>query len=218
VSRVSFPGAFGRTLVLAPHTDDAELGCGGTLARAVEEQSPIHVAVFSTVEDSIPSGLPADTLEEEFVEAMSRLGLQSDAYTVHHYRVRLLSEHRQEVLDEMLRLRQMFDPDSVLVPASTDLHQDHQVVHEEALRAFRDITVWGYELPWNHIMFTANGFVMLERRHVETKWRVLESYRSQIDMARPYFAQSFVESLARVRGTQVKTQYAEAFEIMRMRL
>lgn len=58
-----FLRADSRLLVLAPHTDDAELGCGATIARALEEGLTVHVAAFSIAEDSLPPDLPRDTLE-----------------------------------------------------------------------------------------------------------------------------------------------------------
>ena len=49
-----------KVLVLAPHTDDGELGCGGTVARLLEEGCEVHFAVFSTCAESVPAGFPAD--------------------------------------------------------------------------------------------------------------------------------------------------------------
>jgi LmbE family N-acetylglucosaminyl deacetylase len=77
--------------------------------------------------------------------------------------------------------------------------------------------VWGYELPWNHIRFSAQAFVTLERSDVETKWEALKAYKSQLELKRPYFSWEFVESLARIRGVQVKAEYAEAFEVVRVK-
>ena len=76
----------------------------------------------------------------------------------------------------------------------------------------------GYELPWNHISFDAQAFVTLEERHLDAKWAALQAYTSQFELARPYFSRSFIEGLARVRGTQVKVEIAEAFEVMRIKL
>jgi LmbE family N-acetylglucosaminyl deacetylase len=106
----------------------------------------------------------------------------------------------------------------VFSAASTDVHQDHQVVHAECLRAFKDRTFFGYEAPWNHVTFTANAFVALEERHVEAKWSALQAYRSQFELERPYFSRDFIWGLAKVRGVQVKAPYAEAFEAIRVRI
>ncbi len=205
-------------LILAPHTDDAELGCGGTMARFLSEGIRLHVAVFSTAEDSLPEGKLPTMLRDEFVDAMGILGIRDNGFTVFDFPVRQLSYHRQRVLDELLKLRSAIRPDIVLVPSTSDLHQDHQVLCAEGLRAFKEISVWGYELPWNQVNFSANAFVTFGREHLESKWKALQAYKSQLELKRPYFTLSFIEGLARVRGVQVKSEFAEAFEVIRMRI
>lgn len=206
-----------RVLVVAPHTDDAELGCGGTIARLVESKCEVHVAAFSTAEDSLPLGFPPTTLRDEFLSAMPLLGVPKENAIVYGYPVRRLSYHRQEVLEDLVRLRKTLRPQMVLLPSGSDLHQDHQVIYNEGLRLFKDITTWGYELPWNHVTFPAQGFIVLEEQHLEAKWRALQAYKSQLQLARPYFSQEFIHGLACVRGVQVKAKYAEAFEVVRVR-
>jgi N-acetylglucosamine malate deacetylase 1 len=205
-----------KVLVLAPHTDDAELGAGGAISRMVEEGVELHVAAFSTAEESLPEGSPPDLLKHEFLRAMPELGVPCENLSVYGYPVRRLSYHRQEVLDELVRLRRQIRPDLVLLPSGHDLHQDHQVLHAEGLRAFRDNSIWGYELPWNNIAFSAQAFVLLERRHIEAKWKALSHYKSQIELARPYFTWEFIEALARVHGVRIKRDYAETFEVLRL--
>lgn len=207
-----------RVLVLAPHTDDAELGCGGTIARFLEEGAQVHVAAFSPAKESIPPGLPPTTTEEEFRESMRRLTVPKEQVLLFDYPVRRFSSHRQEVLEELVRLRSLIKPDAVFVPASQDVHQDHQVIAQEGIRAFKEVTLWGYELPWNLPDFPAQAFVTLEQRHLEAKWHALTAHRSQIDLGRPYLKRELIEGLARVRGVQVKAEFAEAFSVIRLRL
>ncbi|USG67140.1 PIG-L family deacetylase [Brevibacillus ruminantium] len=205
-----------RVLILAPHTDDAELGCGGFIARLVEQSAEVFVATFSTAEESVPKLAPPDTMEQEFYEAMSILGVPRDRLFVFRYPVRWFSSLRQEILEEIVALRCRIYPDIVLLPSSQDMHQDHQVIHLEGLRAFKETTVLGYELPWNQISFPAQGFIPLEQRFVRRKWEALQAYQSQIEMQRPYFTQAFIEGLAKMRGTQIKRDWAEAYEVLRM--
>jgi LmbE family N-acetylglucosaminyl deacetylase len=208
---------FRRLLVLAPHTDDAELGCGGTIARMLEEGVQVTVAAFSSAQESLPADMQPDTLKLEFLSAMKTLGVPDANAIVFDYPVRKLSYHRQEVLEDLVALRRRVQPDAVFLPAGTDLHQDHQVLFNEGLRAFKELTVLGYELPWNHIDFSAQAFFHLERRHVDAKLATLQAYASQIRLQRPYFTAEFVEGLARVRGVQVKCDFAEAFQVLRLR-
>lgn len=207
-----------RVLVLAPHTDDAEIGCGGTIARLVEEGVTVDVAVFSTAEDSLPEGAPRTLLRDEFNAAMDIMGIPAENRHVHNYRVRHLPAHRQEVLESLVDLRSRVEPDTVFIPSGDDLHQDHQVVYMEGIRAFRGASILGYELPRNHITFTTHAFSELEQRHMDLKWRALQCYESQFELSRTYFSREFIDSLARVRGGQIDREWAEAFQIYRMLL
>jgi len=207
---------FNRMLMLAPHTDDVELGCGGTIARFAEEgEAEIFVAAFSTAGDSVPKGFPKTALREEFYEAMRILGVKKNRLSVYDYAVRKLSYSRQDVLEELVKLRGSVKPDVVFLPSSQDLHQDHQTLYNEGLRAFKEITMWGYELPWNTITFPTRGFITLEERHLEKKWEALQAYKTQFSLKRPYFSLDYIRSIAMVRGIQVKSKYAEAFDIIR---
>lgn len=206
-----------KVLLLAPHTDDAELGCGGTMAKMLENGIEIHVAAFSTARASLPEGSDPDLLRNEFVASMDFFGIPREQLYIYDYEVRKLNYSRQEVLEELVRLRANIAPDMVLVPSGSDLHQDHQVVHNEGLRAFKEVTVWGYELPWNHISFSAQAFVTLEKRHLDKKWEALKLYESQFVKQRQYFTEEFIYGLAKVRGTQVRSEYAESYEVIRTR-
>jgi len=207
-----------KILVLAPHTDDAELGCGGTLARMQDEGVEIYVAAFSTARASVPEGSDPDILRKEFIKSMEILGVPEKRYYIFDYQVRKLSYSRQEVLEAMIKLRDKIQPDMVLLPSGNDLHQDHEVVHNEGLRAFKDNTIWGYELPWNHVTFNTQAFVTLAKRHMDKKWEMMSVYESQLVKKRNYFTREFIEGLARVRGVQVKEDFAEAFEVIRLKI
>ena len=206
-----------KVLILSPHTDDAELGSGASIARLIEEKKEVYVAVFSTVEDSVPPDHPKNMLELEFNDSMDILGIKPDNRFIFHYPVRRLSYYRQEVLDDMIRIRAHIKPDTVFIPSKHDLHQDHGVVHIEALRAFKDLSLLCYELPWNQIAFQENFFVTISQKHLDLKWLALKAYKSQFLLQRPYFSYEFMKGLAMVRGVQIKEEYAEAFEVIRLK-
>lgn len=202
-----------RVLVLAPHTDDGEFGCGGTVSRYLEEGCHVTYAAFSTAAESVPAPYPPDILETEVRAGTAALGIDPDDLLVYKYRVRHLPHARQEILEELVRLRQELRPDTVLLPSGNDLHQDHQTVHMEGLRAFKMVTVLGYELPWNNLSFDYRHFVVLEERHVQTKVDALRCYESQA--WRDYSDEEFIWSWARTRGVQIGATYAEAFDVLR---
>jgi len=207
---------FKKILALGPHTDDIELGAGATLSRMIESNSDVNVAVFSTAKESLEPGSDPDLLKKECDIAMRRLGVQSENITIFEFPVRKLKESRQEVLEILVNLRNQIIPDCVLVPSTTDLHQDHQVLSEEGLRAFKFTTMLGYELPWNHIDFSAQAFIKLDKRDIENKIDVLSCYKSQIAKNKKYFNPDFISSLATVRGVQINTDFAESFEVLRL--
>ncbi len=203
-------------LVLAPHTDDAELGCGGTIVRLLEEKHNVKWIVFSTAEDSLPDGMPKDTLRKEFINVYESLGLKKESVEILKYRVRYIFEKRQQVLEKLVSLKNEFKPNLVIGPSLNDVHQDHIVVATEMVRAFKSFaSIISYELPWNHLTFNVQMLIRLERKHVEKKFGLLKHYKSQFTKERNYFSKEFIFGLAASRGVQANSKYAEAFEIIR---
>jgi N-acetylglucosamine malate deacetylase 1 len=207
--------SFNRILILSPHTDDAELGAGGTIARFIDEGKDIHYIVFSGCESSVPNGLPKDTLRKECASSSTVIGILPEKLNILYYKVRTFPEHRQEILEDLIKFKQQIQPDLVLAPSSQDMHQDHGVIYWEALRAFKkDASIWGYEHPWNNLTFTTDVFVKLEPEHLERKIRALKEYKSQ--NFRGYMDERNLRSLCCTRGSQLDMQYAEAFELVRL--
>lgn len=202
-----------RVLVLAPHTDDGEFGCGGTVARFIMEGKQVFYVAFSTAEESVPEGLPKNILETEVREATKRLGIRPEHLIIYKYEVRKLNYIRQEILEELVKLRSRIEPDLVFIPSPNDLHQDHQTVAEEGIRAFKRVSIVGYELPWNTITFHTRMFVKLTEEHIRKKISALKAYGSQ--QHKPYATEDFLRSWARTRGTQIGATYAETFDVIR---
>ena len=206
--------AWKRALVLAPHTDDGEFGCGGTIARLVEGGAEVRYVAFSVATKSLPDGFPPDTLEREVREATEAIGIPQDNLIVHDFEVRTFPASRQDILELLIAQWEEWRPDAVLMPSLHDVHQDHQVVAAEGLRAFKRTTVLGYEIPWNNFNFDNQAYVALEERHVERKVAALARYASQ--QHRNYANPDYIWNLARTRGINVHREYAEAFEVYRV--
>ncbi|WP_374764529.1 PIG-L deacetylase family protein [Yunchengibacter salinarum] len=200
-------------LVLAPHPDDAEFGCGGLIARLADAGVPIHVAVFSTCDTSLPDGYDSEALVTEFRHASSLLGVPSANCRIFRYPVRRFSEHRQDILEDMITLRRDLSPDLVLMPTREDIHQDHGVIAWEGLRAFKQTRVLCYEAPWNMLETRLNFFVRLTRPQLDAKLRAIACYETQA--RRAYSDPAFLEGLARVRGVICGASFAEAFTLER---
>lgn len=202
-----------RIVVLAPHTDDGEVGAGGTITRMIEENADIYYIAFSCAEASIPKEWPSNQLRKEVREATKVLGIEERNLILKGYSVRCFPDYRQEILEDMIKLDRELKPDIVLMPSTYDTHQDHKVISEEGFRAFKKRSIWGYEFPWNNLTFSTTGFVILNEEYMKKKIKAYECYESQ--SFRNEDAER-IRSLAIVRGQQVDAQYAEAFEIIRL--
>jgi LmbE family N-acetylglucosaminyl deacetylase len=203
-----------RALVLAPHTDDGEFGCGATMARLAEDGAEVRYVAFSIATRSLPDGFAPDTLAREVREATAELGIPDAGLTVHDFDVRTFPEHRQEILELLIELWNDWEPDVVFQPSLHDIHQDHQTVAQEGLRAFKRTTILGYEIPWNNLDFAYQAYVSLERRHIERKEAALARYASQ--QHRRYANPEYIWNLARTHGINVNREYAEVFQVYRL--
>lgn len=200
-------------LVLAPHTDDGELGCGGSISKFIEQGHQVYYAAFSACEISVPTHLPSDILIKEVKAATAVLGIPRENLFLYNYEVRTFSYHRQAILQDLIDLKNKIQPSLVLVPSLTDLHQDHATISQEALRAYKTNSILSYELPWNNISFDTTCFIPLEENHIRKKIDALAQYDSQ--KHRPYANEEFLRGLARTRGVQISERYAEVFEVVR---
>lgn len=193
-------------LALAPHPDDIELSCGASISYWRELGHKIVYVPFSPCKASTDVDLYA-----EMADSLKVLGIElGPAYDTP---VRHFGEHRQLILDRMVHLNAEYSPDIVLCPNSMDVHQDHQVIHQEAVRAFKYRSILGYELPWNSLEFKSNYHVALPSGAIAKKIEALSCYKSQ--SYRNYFDKEFILGWARMRGIQIGEKYAESFELIR---
>ena len=204
---------FRNVLVLAPHTDDGEFGCGGTMARLIEAGAAVTYAAFSTAARSVPPDFPRDILKTEVRQATQLLGIDEAHLLVYDFEVRTFPTVRQDILEELIVLQQRLQPDCVFMPALVDLHQDHQTIAQEGLRAFKRTTVLAYEIPWNNLNFNHQAYVRLDERHVQKKIEALACYKSQ--QHRNYVREDYIRNVAFTRAIDVGCDYAEVFEVYR---
>lgn len=207
---------FDTCLLIAPHTDDVEFGCAGFVAEYNLTGKQFYYLALSTCEESVPQGYPKDTLRNELILASSRMNIPQSNLIIKDFKVRLFPQSRQEILQVLYDLNKSLKPDLVLCPNSNDIHQDHAVCTQEAIRAFKHSTILGYELPWNNNHFKQDVFINISEKSLNQKIDAIKAYESQSQ--RIYSNTAFVKSLAVVRGVQAGTEYAESFENLRMRL
>lgn len=202
-----------RILVLAPHTDDGELGAGGSISKWVAAGNTVDYVAFSACETVQPASRSPRILRDECVRATTALGISADRCRILDFEVREFPRDRQAILDAMINLRRELQPSIVVTPTSEDIHQDHAVISFESKRAFKGVKILGYEVPWNNFRFDNTAFSVLSERDVQAKCQALAEYGSQDD--RPYMSREYQEAHLKFRGLQAGAIFAEAFEIVR---
>lgn len=202
-----------RILVLGPHTDDGEWGAGASIARWVRIGHEVWYAAFSAAEESVLAQYAPDVLRTEILDASAELGIPHANLRILQHKVRYFPRDRQDILEEMIRLRREVEPTLVLMPSSYDTHQDHKVISEEGFRAFKCSSILGYEIPWNNRKIDLTYFQEVGEEDLASKVRAIAAYKSQVFRNPRY--EEFIRSLAVQRGFQVSCLYAEAYEVIR---
>lgn len=203
-----------RVLCLSPHTDDIEIGCGATLAKLSESGTEIMSIAFSAAEESVPDGFSKDILRKEFKNSHYKLGINLDKCDVLNFKVRRFPEQRQEILEQLVTINREFKPDLVLTTSSLDNHQDHKTIAEESFRAFKRTSILAYDIPWNQRITAHDLYIAVSKKELDKKIEAIKEYKSQ--KFRGYVDKEFVISLARVRGSVIGEEFAEAFEVIRL--
>jgi LmbE family N-acetylglucosaminyl deacetylase len=206
-----------KILVVAAHADDGHVAAAGTINRLIEEGNQVIYLVLSIAEDSVPEDFPKDIVEKECIEASISLGIKQDDIIINKYPVRRLAEYRQEILDKLIELKDQLQPDTIFAPSTCDIHQDHEVISAESIRAFRkDTNIYGYDFPWN-ILYEGklNLFYELSENHLKNKVQALSSYKSQLVKHYNCLNENYIRALAIERGHRIGKDYAESFETIR---
>lgn len=196
---------FKNVLALSPHTDDIEVGAGGTIAKLVDSGSDVTVLIFSS---------PAPVLEKEWKTALRALGVEK--YEVLGFKDRCFSYSRQEILDYLYKYEQENSVDLVFTPSTTDYHQDHQTVTTEAIRTFKNSTILGYVIPRNNLVLREDCYIALDEAHVNTKIKAQMCYDSQIRLRQDRFNEEYIRAKLLTKGPNIGVKYAEGFELIKL--
>lgn len=202
-----------KILVISAHSDDAEMGCGATIHQLINKGHDVFSIVFN-VSNYYPG---SEKLLSEWHQSMDVLEVLHPNRIVYNFPARRLHEHRQDILEFLVKFKKAFDPDYIFSLSTNDLHQDHNTVGIETLRAFHDKILWSYELSsWQNIDFKPQVFVPISEKNLEIKIKALQQYKSQLEMKRSNFSGEFIRGHAQMRGFQVGVNFAETFMIQRM--
>ncbi len=195
-----------RFLGVSPHADDLELGAGGTVSKWIAEGSEVCHIIFSALGQK-------EFREKEVYAANKELGIDKSEIAFYDFEHRFFYQRRQQILQLLCDAANLITPDVVLIPSSFDIHQDHEVVHKEALRAFKNITILGYEDPWNMFKADLRLTVRLEEKYIRAKCRAALAHKSQAE--RDFMNTKFIVGTAMMRGLMIKNELAENFEVIR---
>ena len=204
-----FKNFSGKCLVLSPHLDDMELGCGGFIAEILNNNASVKVASFSYSEESLPSGYSKDDIKNESLLARNNLGLIESDSLFFDYKTRYFSYSRQDILEDMVAIKKSYTPDLVILPSSYDSHQDHRVIYEEGVRAFKNSIKLGYQLPWNCSHMSNNCKLSIDSESWSKKIKSISCYKSQLE--KNTFDLEFVSIIGLFNG---KHTMAESFEFI----
>lgn len=199
-----------RVLALGAHCDDIELGMGGTILNLFGWAPGLELVAF--VATSTPQR------EAECRGALHSLaGPANISVVIRNLPDTRLPTHYDEVKDHLGDFAQE-QWDVVLSPHADDAHQDHAILGRLAPTSFRDHLIMYYELPkWDGDLgrLHPNAYVPLSAEQVQRKWEVLDKhYVSQ--RSHHWWDQETISGLARLRGIECRSRYAEAFRIDKM--
>lgn len=190
-------------LCLGAHSDDIEIGCGGTVLRLAEQypDAVFHWVVFSA------TGIR----EAEARQAAAMFaGNALRGPLLKTFRDGFLPFGGAEVKEVFEELKAV-SPDLIFTHNGKDAHQDHRLIEKLTWNTFRDHLILEYEIPkYDGDMGRPSVFVPLESRICEKKVQYLmDAFQSQ--HAKPWFKENMFLSLLRLRGMECHADYAEAF-------
>jgi len=198
-----------RVLFLGAHPDDIELGCGALLHHIVQKTDVLCV----TLSDNQKNPTLKHVVKELYA-SMSVLGVSKEKVIVQEFTTRKFPDMRQEILEYLLELRREYKPEIVFVHTRQDIHQDHNVVTEEALRAYRGITLLGYDVVRSSYGFFPHFLVEVTKEDMEKKIEALLQYETYHD--KYYFDAELLRATMVRHGALAEKLFAEGFDILRI--
>jgi N-acetylglucosamine malate deacetylase 1 len=198
-----------RVLFLGAHPDDIELGCGALLHHIVKQTEVLCVTLSDNQKNP-----DLTNVKMEHYQALAVLGVPEEKIVFGPFTTRVFPNARQEILEYFLQLRRNFNPDLIFVHSKQDIHQDHLTMTDEALRAFRGITVLGFDVVRSSYGFFPHFLVEVTEEDVSKKIEALSRYETYRD--RYYFNSELTRSIMVRHGALAECPFAEGFDILRI--
>jgi LmbE family N-acetylglucosaminyl deacetylase len=200
-------GAVFRVLCLGAHSDDIEIGCGGTLLSLLEHYD--HVAIRWVVFSA--SEVRAREARDSAASFLTRA--REKEVVVKSYRDGFFPFLGAQIKDDFEALKGGLNPDLILTHYRDDRHQDHRLISDLTWNTFRNNLILEYEIPkFDGDLGSPNFFVPLEEPFCFRKVRnILQSFKSQGH--KQWFDEQTFLAILRLRGMEANspTRFAEAF-------
>jgi LmbE family N-acetylglucosaminyl deacetylase len=201
-----------RVLCLGAHSDDIEIGCGGTILRLIDENPDIEVdwVVLAAAGIRRPEAVKS---ANRFLADAGRRKVVTKSFKDGYF-----PYNGAAIKDFFEALKKKVSPDLILTHYRHDLHQDHRVVSDLTWNTFRDHLILEYEIvKYDGDLGTPNCFVPLTQSVARRKISsILECFGSQSD--RNWFTADAFEAILRLRGVESNApqKLAEAFYCRKM--
>ena len=194
-----------KILLLGAHADDIEIGCLGTIHNLCSKyrNAEIYWVVFS-----------ANKIRRE--EAINSANSVVDKILKKKIIIKDFMEnnfpyHGEKIKKYFDEIKIKFDPDIIFTPYHKDLHQDHRIISELTLNTFRNHMILEFEIPkYDGDMGKPQLFYPLNQETLNFKvLSLFKHFKSQAN--KPWFTEETFKAIARIRGIESKTDFAEAF-------
>jgi LmbE family N-acetylglucosaminyl deacetylase len=203
-----------RVLCLGAHSDDIEIGCGGTVLRMIEQSKNIEF-YWLVLSSNSTRAREAERSANAFLS-----GVRSKTVVVKSFRDGFLPYLGPPVKECFEELKKIFTPDLIFTHCRHDFHQDHRLVCELTWNTFRDHFILEYEVPkYDADLRSPNFFVPLSETHARKKVKRLIRYFST-QQKKQWFSEELFFGLMRLRASEAGSpaRYAEAFSCRKMLL
>ena len=216
-----------KILILSPHADDEILGCGGFISKYSKLSYQINVLILTNANKGAPeiySTREIQKIRNESKQANKLIGTKKlffenlPALNLNNYPIYKITNVINKYVDDI-------NPEIILIPSSNDIHDDHKIIFKAAKVSLRFNKksnlkkILSYEVlsetEWNENekSFNPNYFVSLSISDLNKKVKAFLKYKSQVKKFPHPRSKEGIINLSKVRGSNIFTNFAEAFRV-----
>ncbi len=212
--KFNWPNKSPKILLLGAHSDDIEIGCGGTILNLCSQniEPEIYWIVFSANKKR----------KEEALSSANNflISIKKKNIVVHDFKENYFPYNASKIKESFDDLGKFFNPDLIFTHYKSDLHQDHKLIYDFTLNTFRNHLILEYEIPkYDGDLGSPHLFFSLEKIILDTKIKHINK-NFQTQKNKPWFSEETFRALPRLRGIESRSPsgYAEAFHCRKMNL